>query len=246
MKHNYSDIFFDYIETGSVHSAQQIVPIIYDNIQFETLIDIGCGRGAWLSVFNTQGNAQCFGMDGDYIVSEHLMINKDTFITADLNEKLPIIHKKYDLAMSLEVAEHLKPERSQSFIDDLCRLSDVVMFSAATVGQGGEHHINERPLEDWRHFFNIQGYQAFDFIRPLVKDNQHVEPWYKYNILLYVNQEGQKRLSNIILKTRISNNEKIIEGGHYGWRLRKFIVKFLSNSIKTLIAKIISYRKSIL
>lgn len=243
MKHNYSEIFFDYIETGSVNSAKIIVPIIYQHIQFETLIDVGCGRGAWLSVFDTIGDVACFGMDGDYVASEQLMINPDNFITADLNEHLPIIQKKYDVALSLEVAEHLQPQRSQSFITDLCNLSDIVIFSAATVGQGGENHINERPLEDWRTMFASQGYHVFDFIRPLIKDSKDVKPWYKYNILIYANKNGQHRLHPDIFKTQIIDNQKIIEGGHFKWRLRKSVVQFLPNALKTLIAKIISYGK---
>jgi hypothetical protein len=145
--------------------------------------------------------------------------------------------------MSLEVAEHLRPERSQSFIDDLCNLSDIIIFSAATVGQGGENHINERPLEDWRQFFHANNYQAFDCIRPLIKECQTIEPWYKYNILIYANTKGQERLNANILATRMADTQKIIEGGHFAWRLRKTLVKLLPNSYKTVIAQIISYLK---
>ncbi len=243
MTHKYSSVFYDYIETGSLASAEIIVPIVYDTIQFQTLIDVGCGRGAWLSVFKQKGNANVFGMDGDYVKQEHLMIHQDNFIPTDLNQPFPLIEKKYDLLMSLEVAEHLRPERSKSFVDDLCTLSDIIVFSAATIGQGGENHINERPLEDWRQFFQANNYQAFDYVRPLIKESRMVEPWYKYNILIYANTKGQERLHQNILATRITDNQKIIEGGHFTWKLRKNLVKLLPNSCKTLIAQIISYLK---
>jgi hypothetical protein len=59
------------------------------------------------------------------------------------------------------------------------------MFSAAVPGQGGEHHINEQPLEYWRRKFAQRGYLACDVLRPLLRSNTQVEPWYRYNILIY-------------------------------------------------------------
>jgi ribosomal protein L11 methylase PrmA len=93
MTHKYSQVFYDYIETGSLASAEIIVPILYDTVQFETLIDVGCGRGAWLSVFKQKGNASVFGMDGDYVNKTHLMISQDNFIPTDLNQPFPLIEK---------------------------------------------------------------------------------------------------------------------------------------------------------
>ena len=52
--------------------------------------------------------------------------------------------KNYDLAISLEVAEHLSSESANMFIACLTNMSDIVLFSAAIPGQGGENRINEQ------------------------------------------------------------------------------------------------------
>lgn len=53
-------------------------------------------------------------------------------------------NRRFDLAMTIEVAEHLTPVRADSFVEDLTRLSDVVLFSAAIPAQGGINHVNEQ------------------------------------------------------------------------------------------------------
>ncbi len=65
---------------------------------------------------------------------------------------------RYSLALCLEVAEHLKPEYAETIIDTLCACSDTIVFSAATPGQGGEHHHNERPTSYWLELFAARGY----------------------------------------------------------------------------------------
>jgi hypothetical protein len=85
----------------------------------------------------------------------------------------------------LEVAEHLSDARSWSFVFDLTRLSDVVLFSAATPGQGGTNHINEQPLEYWQKMFELYEYVMKDDVRPKIADLDGVEWWYKKNIVVF-------------------------------------------------------------
>ena len=80
------------------------------------------------------------------------------------------------LVQSLEVAEHLPASAAEQFVDNLVAHSAVVLFSAATLGQGGEHHVNERPYSYWRDLFSDRGYLMFDLIRPFVIENDAVEP----------------------------------------------------------------------
>mgnify|MGYP003651180275 CR=1 FL=1 len=83
---------------------------------------------------------------------------------ADLNQPVKL-RKRHDLAASIEVAEHLLPERSESFVADLCKLSDTVLFSAGIPHQGGAGHINLRYQHEWAEIFAEQGYACFDPIR---------------------------------------------------------------------------------
>ena len=105
------------------------------------------------------------------------------------------ISDKYDLAISLEVAEHLSPSRSCGFIDDLTNLSDVVLFSAAIPMQGGTNHINEQPISYWANLFLERGFVPISCIRPKYKlamtdaELGGVDVVYANNIVLYVNNE---------------------------------------------------------
>ena len=54
--------------------------------------------------------------------------------------------RKFDLVQSLEVGEHLPKSAADTFVETLVKHGDVVLFSAASVGQGGHDHINEQPL----------------------------------------------------------------------------------------------------
>lgn len=81
-------------------------------------------------------------MDGDYVPNEMLFISSKAFIPTDLSKRI-LIKKRFDIVSTLEVAEHLPKERGESFVEDLTRLSDVILFSAAIPGQGGTNHVNE-------------------------------------------------------------------------------------------------------
>ena len=65
-----------------------------------------------------------------------------------------MLERKFDLAISLEVAEHLKSSSSEDFVQSLTTLAPMILFSAAIPHQGGLHHINEQWLEYWGDLFN--------------------------------------------------------------------------------------------
>src|SRR5262249_8501160 len=107
------------------------------------------------------------------------------FTSANLEENIEI-SERYDLCISVEVAEHLTSDRSRAFVDMLCSASDVVLFSAAIPQQGGTNHINERWQSFWAGLFDEAGYGCYDLIRPRVWTDARVESWYRQNMLLYV------------------------------------------------------------
>lgn len=66
------------------------------------------------------------------------------FVAADLANPLKEPLGRFDLAISVEVAEHLPKEAAETFIDNLVSLSDEVVFGAAYEHQGGVNHLNEQ------------------------------------------------------------------------------------------------------
>jgi hypothetical protein len=85
----------------------------------------------------------------------------------------------------MEVAEHLPPELAMDFVNFLCQLSDIILFSAATSGQGGTNHVNEQRLSFWKNLFNNNNFKMYDLIRPQIWSNSHISPWYKQNSVIF-------------------------------------------------------------
>lgn len=178
---HYDESFYDAQANGSLSSALNVVPLVYDRYQPKTVVDVGCGIGTWASVFEKYG-CEALGIDGDYVSRDRLLVEK--YLPIDISESFQVDYK-FDLAVCLEVAEHLPFNRSQSFIYDLTRLSDTILFSAATPGQGGTNHINEQPLEFWEKIFISNGYEMKDDIKPLISDLEDVSWWYRKNIVVF-------------------------------------------------------------
>jgi hypothetical protein len=63
----------------------------------------------------------------------------------------------YDVAYSIEVAEHVPPELGDRLVAVLAGLAPAIVFTAAQPGQGGLGHINEQPLEYWIERFRRHG-----------------------------------------------------------------------------------------
>ena len=126
--------------------------------------------------------------------------------------------RRFDLVQSLEVAEHIPPAQAEIFVDHLAAHGDVILFSAAVPGQGGEFHVNEQPYEYWRQKFAARGFLTFDFIRPRIAKVPEIEPWYRYNILLFVNEGALSRISSTVAETEVIDGKSIADVAPLLWR----------------------------
>ena len=107
---------------------------------------------------------------------------------------LAMLSKPFELAQSLEVAEHLDHIFAANFVKLLTSLADVVLFSAAIPYQGGVCHINEQPPAYWAELFAKQGYVCLDFLRPSIWGDESVLWWYRQNLLVFVHKDRQAQL----------------------------------------------------
>ena len=124
----------------------------------KSVVDFGCASGYYLEGFHEMG-AEILGYEYAYKNTKKLIPNhiKEFIKFGDAQE--PLFEKRADMSFSIEVAEHILPEKSEQFVENLCRSGDMyVVFSAATPGQGGTCHINERPFADWKEMFAKHGY----------------------------------------------------------------------------------------
>jgi SAM-dependent methyltransferase len=185
---DYSTDFFREYELGSLRSAKRILPIAIELLEPSSMVDVGCGVGTWARAAMELGIIDVVGVDGDYIDRAALQIPADRFRAEDLGQPLSL-ERRFDLAVSMEVAEHLAPERATQFIGELTGLAPAVLFSAAIPHQDGHHHVNERWQSYWAELFRQFNFEPFDVIRPQVWRDAEVEPWYAQNVILYLSQD---------------------------------------------------------
>lgn len=237
MKHVYNDTFFDYINQSAHSSARALIAKLFPMLRPQSVIDLGSGRGVWLAEWQQAGATDVLGVDGDYVDQTRLAVDQKSFLAADLTSPVTT-GRRFDLAQSLEVGEHLPLSAAETLVDSLTAASDRVLFSAAVKGQGGEFHVNEQPLAFWQALFEARGYQAYDCLRPHLKNDKSTAPWYRYNSIIYLNEAGRAGLGNDVLKYAIPVGQTVKDGGGMGWRLRKAIVSRLPRNTVTQIARI--------
>ena len=196
-------------------AAEVIVPLLLHQFSPGSVLDVGCGIGTWLSVFLAHGITDVKGIDGDFIDRTLLskFIDEKYFSAADLTQLFDL-KKKFDLVISLEVAEHLPPKSAETFVASIVQHGDTILFSGATVGQGGQNHLNEQWPSYWADLFQKHGYQCYDIIRPLIWNDALVNKWYKQNVLVY---------SKKALLPNPSHNIDVIHPDYWTKRNRKVV-----------------------
>ncbi|PZU10232.1 methyltransferase domain-containing protein [Sphingomonas sp.] len=243
MKHVYSTEFYDYINEGARRSARTIIPVLRGEMRVDSLLDVGAGTGAWALEWLESGVTDVVAVDGWYAGGDALLIPADRFVAHDLSEPLDLC-RRFDLVQSLEVAEHIAPNKADSFVRSLVAHGDIILFSAAVPHQGGEHHVNEQPPEYWRRKFAAHGYRAFDWLRPQLAGAVDVEPWYRFNSLIYANATGERKLSQDMRAARVGDDRKVRITGSLGWHLRRAMVSLMPTPLVTRLAIVNAERKA--
>jgi len=182
-----------YIHEEELHnmtSPKLVVPELMDLFQPSSVVDFGCGIGTFLKAFHQSGVNEVLGLDGKWVDRNLLVkyISENQFLEADLTQPVRL-DRKFDVAISLEVGEHLPASHAQTLVESLCHASDVVIFGAAVPYQGGQNHLNEQWPEYWASIFKDFGYIQLDLIRPRLWNTDGVQVWYKQNVFAYVRKD---------------------------------------------------------
>jgi SAM-dependent methyltransferase len=190
----YTADFYAGLEASARRSAEAIVPLVVELVRPASVVDVGCGLGVWLSVFRQLGIEDVLGIDGEHVDRTALEIPEDSFLSRDLEHPLAVA-RRFDLVVSLEVAEHLPPESADVFVASLAALGPVVLFSAAAPYQSGVGHQNEQWPDYWAALFAQHDYLPVDAVRRRVWSSEDVAWWYAQNTLLYVARKELARSS---------------------------------------------------
>lgn len=241
MSYEYDSEFFDFVDSSAGRSARRFIELVEQNVfaarRVADVIDVGCGRGVWAAEWRRRGATRVLGVDGDYVSRDRLLIPRDCFLAADLSKPFNA-NARFELVQCLEVAEHIAPEAAGTLIDGLVRHGDVIVFSAAVPGQGGEHHVNERAYAYWRDMFLARDYQMYDAIRPLLRNELDVEPWYRYNAFVYANRTGAERLSAQARTRLLAATQTVPNVAPLAWTLRCRAISLLPPEIANRAARL--------
>ena len=184
----YSPPLEELLEESAERSAGAVLPVVFDLVSPRSVVDVGCWFGTWLKVARDLGVEDVLGIDAPYTDQSQLRIPEEMFLARDLTVPLTL-ERRFDLVMSLEVAEHLPAAAADDFVASLTRLAPAVLFSAAIPGQGGEGHLNEQWPSYWAERFAANGFVVADVLRARFWENPAVTHWYAQNLLLFATPE---------------------------------------------------------
>lgn len=181
--------YFGWQGDSAERSARAVVPHVVERFRPKSVVDVGCGSGAWLNVFREHGVADLLGIDGPYVQPEALRIPAREFAARDLGEPFRL-DREFELAISLEAAHYVTEEGAPALVESIAALAPVVLFGAAVPHQPGGPGRNRRWPAWWAALFAEHGFRAEDWFRPLVWDDARVDWWYAQNTILYVRDGG--------------------------------------------------------
>ena len=167
----------------------QFCSIVMEEFRPLSVIDFGCSFGNILAPYEERG-VEILGLEGSKVAKEYLKIKRENFLLFDLRHPYRGT-KKYDLCLCLEVAEHINEKYSDILVESIVLSGRTIIFSAATPGQGGTGHVNEKPHMWWINKFERYAFKLDDQLTKLLRikmGKTDIPFYYTKNILVFRNQ----------------------------------------------------------
>lgn len=170
------------------HIAERYHPV--------SVLDLGCGSGAYLKFFSAQGSQHILGVDGFRMRSGYLQ--PDEYLQYDLGKSLHL-DKQFSLVLCVEVIEHLPATAEQTLLDNIVRhASERIVFSAARPGQPGIGHINCRPIDHWLKQFAARGWYV-NAIDTLAMRSLATFSWFRSNTVVLTRTGDRQEAMQYVL-----------------------------------------------
>lgn len=197
----------------------------------ETVLDVGAGEGWVLDAIEDVAPSACvWGVDLATQLDSLGYFRSGVAGSpwdAERGETLPMVDangarvgtsrpgmpppEKWDVAVCLEVAEHLTPEAGLHLIRELTRVSHAVVWSAAIPGQGGDGHVNEQWPAYWHERFTDHGWRLHDPWRRDLWEEPRLEPWYAQNLLVAHPTGGEWEAPRALVHPRVWAHHRGVE-----------------------------------
>lgn len=169
-------------------TAEAIVTELTSRYQPQSVADIGCAIGHYLSKFKNKG-ISVFGVEGSKKAVNNAIINEVR--QGDLRDGI-FLTTNFDLVTCFEVSEHLHPNYADRIVDTVVSAThdeSIIVFTAAQPEQYGTHHLNLQPRSYWIKKFELRGCsydveETANLVTSL-KNEIKVAPWPLENIMVF-------------------------------------------------------------
>ena len=245
----YSLRFYKSVDIRANESASSIFGVLHKFLNIRALtsiIDVGCGSGAWLNAALENTSARIYGYD----LPESIAINQSRFgdsfasrlelVTCDFESKSAFTFQSAQLGICLEVLEHLKDETGCRILESISSSCEIVLFSAATPGQGGTGHINERVHSYWLDKFRLKGFEVYDCIRPELQSSKSSARYYALNTFLLV-KSNSLRQSEVSKLQPFLRDKDVKDFRKPKEKIQFLIIRILPIRIVTLLSRFLSH-----
>jgi len=172
-----------------VLNARKCLSLVLRHFAATSLVDFGCGIGHWLVAAKELGVKRVLGIEGDWLKTAQVLAEPSEIFYADLSTTKLSYDRRFDIALSIEVGEHLPDTASNLLCDSLVDAANVVVFSAAIIGQTGVNHINEQKPRYWVDKFWQRGFVPLELIRPAISNEPKMYSWLRQNLVVYMNYD---------------------------------------------------------
>jgi hypothetical protein len=183
--------------------------------EFDSCVEVGCGQAHWSNAALKLGCTRVRAIDGPWNDPDALIIDRSLYESQPIDSAFAI-DGQFDLALCLEVAEHVDSKYCMDLVKQLTQASKMILFGAAIPHQGGFGHINEQWQSWWAEKFLNASFVAFDIVRPAVWKDDRVHYWYKQNAILYVHKDiaGELDIHQAGFSQNWSNGELVADLVH--------------------------------
>ncbi|MDD5618149.1 MAG: methyltransferase domain-containing protein, partial [Candidatus Omnitrophica bacterium] len=178
--------FFDKNLKWNVPISGKFVDILMRYFHPSSVVDVGCGNAEFLHEFQKR-KVLIKGYEGSRHAIDSALVDKEFIELFDLRNAIQD-SRKYDLVLCLEVAEHIEKDFSPKLVENVTKLGDTVLFTAAPPGQGGHFHMNEQPREFWIDLFAIRNFSIDEYLATTLKKemkDKGILSWYCDNLMVF-------------------------------------------------------------
>jgi 2-polyprenyl-3-methyl-5-hydroxy-6-metoxy-1,4-benzoquinol methylase len=181
----YDRSFYEEANEEKRKSSRKVAAVINSFLEFNSVLDIGCGCGLYLAEFQRLGK-ETLGCEASSDAIKMAPPDVTVFF-CDVTRPI-LLNRRFDLVLSIEVAEHIRKSASGQLVRNCTAYGDTVVFTAAPRGQGGIGHINEQPYKFWTDLFAANHFryrrEFSEKIRSVMKKEKVVE-WIARNLMVF-------------------------------------------------------------